>query len=50
MGRLTFGVKQRNDAQLALSHVKRMLQVVAGVGVLQLIKVDQVRPAEDIGL
>lgn len=41
---LTFGVEELDDAQLPLGHIKRMLQVVPGIGVLQLIKVDQVGP------
>lgn len=43
----TFGVEEWDDAQLTLCHVKRVLQVMPGVGVLQLIKVNQVRPKDE---
>lgn len=43
---LTLGVKEWDDAQLAFGHIKRMLQVMPGVGVLQLVKVDEVRPGD----
>lgn len=43
---LTFGVQERDDAQLALSHLEGVLQVVPRVRVLQLIKVNQVRPGD----
>lgn len=33
-GRLTFGVKEWDDAQLALGHIKRVLQVMPGIGIL----------------
>lgn len=42
----TFGVKEWDDAQLTLCHIKRVLQVMPGIGVLQLIKVNQVRPKD----
>lgn len=43
---LTFGVQERDDAQLALGHLEGVLQVVPCVRVLQLIKVNQVRPGD----
>lgn len=47
---LTFGIEQWDDAQLTLRYVECVLQVVSGVGVLQLIKVDQVRPGDEARL
>lgn len=47
---LTFRVQERDDAQLTLSHIERVLQVVSGVGVLQLIKVNQVGPGDEARL
>lgn len=43
---LTFRIKEWDDAQLALGHVKGMLQVMAGIGILQLVKVNEVRPGD----
>lgn len=47
---LTFGVKERDDAQLTLSHIECVLQVVSGIRVLQLIKVNQVGPGDEVRL
>lgn len=47
---LTFRVKERDNAQLALSHIKRVFEVMPGIGVLQLVKIDQVRPGDKAGL
>lgn len=47
---LTFRVKEWDDAQLTLSHIECVLQVVPGIGVFQLIKVNQVRPEEEARL
>lgn len=44
---LTLRVKEWDDAQLALGHIKCMLQVMPGVGILQLVKVDEVRPGDN---
>lgn len=43
---LTFRVKEWDDAQLALGHIKCMFQVMPGIGILQLVKVDEVRPRD----
>jgi hypothetical protein len=43
---LTFGVKEWDNAELALGYIKSMLQVMPGIGVLQLVKVDEVRPGD----
>lgn len=47
---LTFRVEERDDAQLTLRHFEGVFQVVPGVGVLQLIEVDQVRPGDEARL
>lgn len=38
----TLGVQELGQAQVLLGQVKGVLQVVVGVGLLQLVKVDQV--------
>lgn len=43
---LTFRVQEWDDAQLAFGHIKRMLQVVPGIGILQLVEVNEVRPGD----
>lgn len=43
-GALTFWVKELGNAQLPLCQAERMLQVVPGVRMLQVLKVDQVGP------
>ena len=43
MGRvLTFRVQQLGEAQVLLGQVEGVLQVVVSVGLLQLVKVDQI--------
>lgn len=43
---LTFWVQQLGEAQVLLCQVKSVLQVVVSVGLLQFVKVDQIRPED----
>lgn len=43
---LTFGVEERGDAQVPLGHAEGVLQVVAGVGFGQVLKVNQLGPGD----
>jgi hypothetical protein len=47
---LTFWIKEWDDAQLALGHIECMLKIMPGIGVLQIVKVNQVRPEDKAGL
>lgn len=47
---LTFRVEERDDAQLTLGHFEGVFQVVPGIGVLQLIEVNQVGPGDEARL
>lgn len=42
--RRTFRVQQLCEAQVLFSQVKGILQIIVGIGFLQLVKVYQVRP------
>lgn len=44
---VTFRVQQLGETQVLLGQVEGILQVVVGVGLLQLIEVDQVGSEED---
>lgn len=44
---VTFRVQQLGQAQVLFSQVEGILQVVVSVGLLQLVKVDQIRPERD---
>lgn len=43
MGSLTFGIQKLGEAQVMFSQVEGILKVVVSVGLLQLVKVNQIR-------
>lgn len=43
MGSLTFRVKKLGESQVLFSQVESILKVVVSVGLLQLVKVNQIR-------
>lgn len=45
--RVTFRVQQLGEAQVLLSQVESILQVVVSIGLFQLVKVYEVRPEDE---